>query len=472
MSDRSFDIGMVGLGVMGRNFLLNMADHGFSVIGLDRDKSKVDALASEGAGKPVEGVTDIKQFVKQLKRPRALMMLVPAGKPVDAVIDESVGLLDKDDIIIDGGNSHFTDTNRHASALSAKGINFLGIGISGGEKGARFGPSMMPGGPEPAYKRVQPIFEAAAAHVDGSPCVTYLGPGSAGHYVKMVHNGIEYALMALLAETYDLLRRGVGLSNDELADLFAEWDETEVKSFLVEIAEQAFRQQDDQTEHRLIDMIRDRAKQKGTGKWTSQDAMELQVPVPTIDSAVEMRDMSGFKEERESASEHLKIHTGKFAEDKGLFKKQLHRAFHFAMITAYAQGMALLKAASEEYKYGLNLEDVARIWRGGCIIRADLLENIRTAMKTNPNLPNLMVDPHFGKILMDYHTDLRETVRTGVSLGIPVTSYASSLGYFDSYRSAWLPANLIQALRDNFGSHTYERIDRDGIFHTEWGKDA
>ncbi len=470
MNDRSFDIGMVGLGVMGRNLVLNMADRGFSVIGLDRDKSKVDALASEGKGKPVEGVTDIKQFVARLKKPRALMMLVPAGKPVDAVIEESVGLLDKDDIIIDGGNSHFTDTNRHAADLSAKGINFLGIGISGGEKGARFGPSMMPGGPETAYKRVQPIFEAVAAHIGDSPCVTYLGPGSAGHYVKMVHNGIEYAIMALLAETYDLLKRGAGLSNDELADLFAAWNQSEVKSFLVEIAEEAFRQADDKSDHRMIDMIRDRAKQKGTGKWTSQDAMELQVPVPTIDSAVEMRDMSGFKDERESASTHLKVQTGKFSSDKEGFKNQIQRAFHFAMITAYAQGMALLRAASSEYKYGLNLEDVARIWRGGCIIRADLLEDIRNAVKANPTLPNLMVDPHFAKLLVDRHQDLREIVRTGIDLGIPVASYAASLGYFDSYRSAWLPANLIQALRDNFGSHTYERIDREGTFHTHWGE--
>ncbi len=472
MSDINFDIGMVGLGVMGKNLALNMADHGFYVIGLGRDKTKVGLFDAQSESKPVRGVTDLNEFFDRLKKPRAVILLVPAGQAVDDVIEESLGPLGKGDIIIDGGNSHYTDTNRRSEMLTARGIHFLGVGVSGGEKGARFGPSMMPGGPREAYEHVRPIFEAVAAKVDNSPCVTYLGPGSAGHYVKMVHNGIEYAVMALLAETYDLLKRGLGLTPDELADLFAAWNQSEVKSFLVEIAGEVFRQPDDKSDGHLIDMIRDKAKQKGTGKWTSQDAMELQVPVPTIDSSVEMRDMSGLKEERESAARLLTFQSVKFAGDREQFKIQLHRAFHFAMISAYAQGMALLRTASEQYKYGLNLEDVASIWRGGCIIRADLLEDIRTAMKTNPQLPNLMVDPHLAGLLMERHSDLREIVRTGITLGIPVTALASSLGYFDSYRSGWLPANLIQALRDNFGSHTYERIDREGTFHTEWGKDS
>lgn len=470
MDKQNFDIGMVGLGVMGRNFALNIADNGYPVMGLDKDQDKVSALEKEAGQKNVSGTAEPKAFISALKKPRTVMMLVPAGKAVDSVIGELVPLLDKGDLIIDGGNSHFTDTGRRYKELEEQGIHFMGVGISGGEKGARYGPSIMPGGSKEAYSRVQPIFEAAAAKVNGEPCVTWLGPGSAGHYVKMVHNGIEYGLMQLIAECYDLMKRGLDLSNDRLHQVFSEWNDGELESFLIEITAHIFTRQDDKSDGYLIDAILDSAGQKGTGKWASQDAMELQVPTPGIDIAVAMRDLSAYKEERVHARQFLEGPNAPFHGDKKQFIKQLRSGMYFSMITTYAQGLALLHAASAAYNYDLKLEGAAKIWRGGCIIRAGLLEPIREAYSRHEHLSNILVTPHFSKELLKRQQDLRSVVSRAAELGIPAPGLMASLAYFDGYRSERLPANLIQAQRDYFGSHSYERIDAEGTFHTQWNK--
>ncbi len=468
MTSNRCDLGMVGLGVMGRNLVLNMADHGFAVAGYDTDPAKVESLRREGKGQEVVGADSLESFLGALRSPRAVMMLVPAGKAVDSVVSEFAPVLDPGDLLIDGGNSHFTDTDRHARELARAGIHFLGVGISGGEKGARYGPSIMPGGPKEAYQRVRALFESVSAKVGDDPCVTWLGPGSAGHYVKMVHNGIEYALIQLLAESYDLMKRGLGLTEDALADTFEEWKRGEAGGYLVEITADIFRRVDEKTGNRLINMIKDQAKQKGTGKWTSQDAMEIQVPVPTIDAAVSVRDLSGFKDERVAAGATLSGPDPRIAGDPDLFVGRLGRALYAAMILAYAQGMAQLRAASERYDYGLDPEAVARIWRGGCIIRAAALEDIRAAYRRRPGLPNLAVDPDLGRALVARTGDLRAVAEASAKAGIAAPAFSSALSYYDGYRSAWSPANLIQAQRDYFGSHTYERVDEEGTFHTEW----
>lgn len=462
------DIAMVGLGVMGRNLVLNMADHGFAVTGYDRDASKVEALRKEGQGKKVEAVGDADELVAKLKKPRAVMMLVPAGAPVDSVIRDLLPRLQPGDLIVDGGNSHFTDTNLRTKAVAEKKIEFIGVGISGGERGARFGPSMMPGGSKQAYERVRPIFEACAAKVQNEPCVTYLGSGSAGHYVKMVHNGIEYGLMQLISESYALMKQGLGLNDDELHDVYADWNAGELSSFLIEITADIFKQVDDKTGKRLVDVILDQAKQKGTGMWTSQDAMSLQVPTPTIDIAVSMRDLSSVKAERTAASRVLSGPSHTLKRDRKAFLGQLRNAFYASMIITYAQGMSQLRKASQTYNYGLDPEAVARIWRGGCIIRAALLEDIRAAYQATADLPNLLVDKHLGDEVMKRQADLRAVVCAAAETGIPAPGFSVSLGYFDGYHSEWLPANLIQAQRDCFGAHTYERVDEKGTFHTEW----
>lgn len=462
------DIAMVGLGVMGRNLVLNMADHGFSVIGYDRDEAKVAELRKEGQGKKVEAVSDPNLLVAKLTKPRAVMMLVPAGKPVDSVISDMLTRLEPGDFLIDGGNSHFTDTDLRAKTLAAKGLKFIGVGISGGERGARLGPSMMPGGDPTAYERVRPILEACAAKVGNDPCVTHLGPGSAGHYVKMVHNGIEYGLMQLISEAYALMKLGLGLNDDELHKVFDEWNRAELNSFLVEITADIFCQVDQKTGKRLVDVILDAAKQKGTGMWTSQDAMALQVPTPTIDLAVSMRDLSSIKSERQAASRVLHGPSQKINRPRETFIKQLRGALYASTIMTYAQGMAQLRRASQAYNYNLNLEAVARIWRGGCIIRAALLEDIRRAFNANADLPNLLVDHHLGEQVMQRQDDLRAVCCAAAESGIPAPGMMVSLGYFDGYHADWLPANLIQAQRDCFGAHTYERVDEKGTFHTEW----
>jgi len=471
MDTRQHEIGMIGLGVMGRNMLLNMADHGFPVAGYDKDPGKVEALQKESAGNEIHSVADIKDFIGLLRRPRAVMMLVPAGPPVDSVIGDLLPLLEKGDLIIDAGNSYFKDTNLRARNLAGKGIQFLGVGISGGEEGARHGPSIMPGGPKEAYARVSPLLEAVAAKVNGDACVAYLGPRSAGHFVKIVHNGIEYALMQLLAETYDLMKRGLGLSDDGIRDVYDSWNQGELNGYLIEITSRIFGKVDEKTGKRLIDEILDVAQQKGTGMWTSQSAMELQVPIPTIDLAVAMRDLSVFEKQRETAGEIFQRPIPPFGGDRKTFLDQLGHALYAAMIVAYAQGMAVLAAASDKYEYHLDLETVARIWRGGCIIRAALLEDIRMAYRNEPGLPNLLLAPELSKKVMAHQEDLRRVVCAAIGLGLPTPCLMTALGYFDGYRSAWLPANLIQAQRDYFGAHSYERIDAKGTFHTDWTKD-
>jgi 6-phosphogluconate dehydrogenase len=468
MTTQHYEIGMVGLGVIGRNLVLNIADHGFPVAGYDKDPAKVKALRQEAGQRDARGADDIKEFIDLLRRPRAVVMLVPAGAPVDAVIKDLLPLLDTNDLIIDAGNSYFKDTDLRARTLAEKGIQFLGVGVSGGEEGARHGPSIMPGGPKEAYERVRPLLEAAAAKVNGDPCVTWLGPGSSGHFVKMVHNGIEYGIMQLIAETYDVMKRSWGMNDDEAHEVYASWNKGELNGYLLEITSHIFSKQDEKTGRRLIDEILNVAKQNGTGLWTSQSAMELQVPSPTIDLAVAMRDMSVSTKEREQASGMYPRAIPRSTGDRAKFLTQLGRALFAATISIYAQGFALLAVASAKYKYNLDLEAVARIWRGGCIIRAALLEDIRAAFRARRDLPNLLLDPNLSHKLMEHQEDLRRVSCQAVESGVPAPAFMVSLGYLDAYRSAWQPANLIQAQRDYFGSHTYERIDAKGSFHTEW----
>ena len=462
-----YDIGMIGLGVMGRNFALNMADHGFSVVGYDKNPDRLQGLRLEAGDRSVYAAESINQLIEMLSTPHIVMALVPAGPVVDSVMKDLLPFLKTGDIIIDGGNSLYTDTDIRIQALAEKGISFVGIGISGGEHGARFGPSIMPGGSREAYDLIRPILEASAARFDGEPCVRYMGSGSAGHYVKMVHNGIEYALMQLIAETYDLMKRGLGLTDDELHVVYAQWNKTELSCYLLEITAEIFLQTDEISGKRLIDVVLDEAGQKGTGKWASQNAMELQVPTPTIHEAVAARDLSGCKADRESASRLLGGLTNCYKGDRNIFINQLKNSLYAAMLIAYIQGFELLIKASDAYGYNISLEDVAAIWRGGCIIRADILENIRVIFKDQPELSNLLIS-NLGKELMSRQDDMRDVVKTSADLGIPAPATMASLAYFDGYRSAWLPANLIQAQRDFFGAHTYERVDTKGIFHTKW----
>jgi 6-phosphogluconate dehydrogenase len=471
MKAEQYEIGMVGLGVMGRNLLLNMADHGHSVAGYDQDVTKVAALRLEAETRNIRGAADIKEFIALLRKPRAVMMLVPAGPPVDSVINDLLAHLQTGDLIMDAGNSYFKDTDVRLRNLAAKGIQFLGVGVSGGEEGARHGPSIMPGGPKEAYERIRPVLEAVAARVNGDPCVTWLGPGSAGHFVKMVHNGIEYGVMQLIAETYDLMKRGLGLNDDQLRDVYSKWNNGELSGYLMEISSHIFGKVDETTGQRLIDEILDVAEQKGTGMWTSQSAMELQVPIPTIDLAVAMRDLSVFAKEREQSSAIYQRSIRRFNNDRDTLLAQLSHALFAGMIIIYAQGMALLAVASDKYGYHLNLEAVARIWRGGCIIRAALLEDICAAFHAQPDLPNLLLDANLSRKVMVHQEDLRRVVSQAAESGVPVPGLMVSLGYLDAYRSTWLPANLIQAQRDYFGAHTYERTDAKGTFHTEWEKE-
>jgi 6-phosphogluconate dehydrogenase len=471
MKAQQFEIGMVGLGVMGRNLLLNMADHGHSVAGYDKDTAKVAALRQEAETRDIRGAADIKEFIALLRKPCAVMILVPAGPPVDSVINDLLAHLQPGDLIIDAGNSYFKDTDVRLRNLAAKGIQFLGVGVSGGEEGARHGPSIMPGGPKKAYERVRSVLEAVAARVSGDPCVTYLGPGSAGHFVKMVHNGIEYGVMQLLAEAYDLMKRSLSMNDDEMGETYALWNKGELNGYLVEITGHIFSRQDEKTGKRLLDEILDVAEQKGTGMWTSQSAMELQVPIPTIDLAVVMRDLSVFEGQRKKASVILRRPLRSLRGDRDAFLTSLRGALYAAMILTYAQGLAVLTAASDKLEYHLNLEAVARIWRGGCIIRAALLEDICAAFRAQPDLPNLLLDANLSRKVMVHQEDLRRVVCQAAESGVPVPGLMVSLGYLDAYRSAWLPANLIQAQRDYFGAHTYERIDSKGTFHTEWEKE-
>jgi len=469
MSNTLYDFGMIGLGTMGRNLLLNLADHGFSVIGFDKDISKGAALeAAATAGTSVKGVSTLAEMVQQLKQPRKLMMLVPAGAVIDSVIEDLIPLVGKDDIVIDGGNSHFTDTLRRIAYLQNKGIHFMGIGVSGGEQGARTGPSIMPGGDMAAWKEMKPLLEAVSAKVNDEPCVAYMGKGAAGHYVKMVHNGIEYAIMQLISEVYDLLKHHAGLSNDELHTVFKTWNEGELQSFLIEITAEIFLKEDDVTKNRLIDMIYDKAGSKGTGKWTSQDAMNLPVSVPTIDAAVAMRTLSGYKDERTAAAALYKPTIKTITEGKEKIIQLAHDALYCATIISYAQGLAMLHKASSELQMDIPLKDVVRIWRGGCIIRSSLLEIFTAAYKRDAMLPNILLNKKVAAIVKKKQGNLRKFIQKSIAVKIPVTALSTALGYFDAYCRERMPTNLIQAQRDLFGAHTYQRTDKEGTFHTEW----
>lgn len=464
----TFDFGIVGLGVMGRNLLLNMADQKYAVAGLDLDADKVLSLTEEANSQhQIKATTAVEEFVGLIKKPRAIMILVPAGKPVDNVINNLLPYLDKGDILIDGGNTYFTDTDRRFTELSTKGIHFFGMGISGGEKGARFGPSLMPGGNKEAYERLRPIFESIAAKVNGEPCVEYLGNGSAGNYVKMAHNGIEYGIMQLISEAYDLMKRGYQLDDTTIQKVFEDWNNNELESYLIEITGHILKKKDSDGQL-LINLISDWAKSKGTGKWTSQNAMDLEVPLSTVDAAVAMREMSKNKPERIEASSKLIWNAEQTNTDLPSAIETLKGALHFSVLITYAQGLALLTKASTEYNYELNLETIAKIWRGGCIIRSTVLEDFRQAYAKNGELKNILLDDSIAKTLNENQSSIRNTVQFAVQKGIPIAGLMNSLAYFDAYRSEKLPTNLIQALRDYFGAHTYERTDTNGIFHTEW----
>lgn len=465
MSRAKYDFGLVGLGVMGRNFILNVADHGFSAIGLDNDTEKAESLKKEGNSRKVTATTDKLEFVRALKAPRKIMMLVPSGPIVDAVIEDLMPFLDKGDLLIDGGNSFFMDTERRITKLKNSGIEFLGLGISGGAKGARLGPSMMAGGSPAVYDKIRPILESVSAKVQDEPCVSRVGEMSAGHYVKMVHNGIEYGLMQLIAETYDLAKYGLGYSNDQIARLFKEFNEGRLKSYLIEITANIFSKKDDLSDQDLVDMISDKAKQKGTGKWISQNAMDIGVPIPAIDASVSMRALSSFKSEREKATYQYP----KSQSNPATFTvEELEASLYFGFIITFSQGMRQLLEASEKYHYGLDLAEIAKIWRGGCIIRAELLEKIRQAFSGNAEINHLLFDPFIVSEINAVLPALNKVVGVAHNAGIPVAGLSASLNYFNAFRSSKLPLNLIQAQRDYFGGHTYERLDREGIFHTEW----
>jgi 6-phosphogluconate dehydrogenase len=468
MPAQEYDYGMIGLGTMGRNLVYNMCDRGYSVAGFDKDKGKVDELSKEAAGRKVMGAENLQDFISALKSPKVIMLLVPAGHPVDAVIGELKPFLSKDDLVMDCGNSHFTDTDLRTRQLEKEQIHFMGVGISGGEYGARYGPSIMPGGAKEAYERVAQMLKDVSAKVNDEPCVTWLGPGAAGHYVKMVHNGIEYGLMQLIVEAYHLMKECLNMSNDDLHKVFSKWNEGRLKSYLIEITADIFVQKDDLSNSRLIDMILDKSKQNGTGQWTSQSAMDLHLPIPVIDASVSMRDLSSLKDERVAAQKILTRHKTAFRQNAGELADRLENALYFSMIVSYAQGMSLLQRASKEYNYDLKLNEVARIWRGGCIIRSVLLEDILSAYSDEPTLSNLMINKPLAVKLEQCQDGCRLAVKAAVDAGVPIPAMMASLAYYDGYRSSWLPANLIQAQRDYFGAHTYERVDREGIFHTQW----
>ncbi len=463
--------GVIGLAVMGENLALNVERNGFPVAVYNRSRDKTDAfMANRAGGKQVKATYSIEEFVASLDRPRKILIMVKAGAPVDAVIDQLKPLLDEGDILIDGGNSLFTDTDRRAQALEAAKFTFIGMGVSGGEEGALNGPSLMPGGTESAYNFLEPILTKIAAQVDDGPCVTYIGPGGAGHYVKMVHNGIEYGDMQLIAEAYDLLKNVAGLDAHQLHQVFSEWNTTdELNSYLIEITADVFKKIDPDTGIPLVDLILDAAAQKGTGRWTVNDALEIGVPIPTIIAAVNARILSSYKQERMDAAQVLTGPTPTPLEgDVKAFVDKVRDALYCSKICSYAQGMALLNVASQTYKFNLNLAECARIWKGGCIIRAGFLDKIKHAFTENPTLPNLLLAPEFKQTILDRQAAWRDVIIQAARAGIAVPAFSASLDYFDSYRRDRLPQNLTQAQRDYFGAHTYLRTDKPGVFHTEW----
>lgn len=464
--------GVIGLAVMGENLALNVERNGFPISVYNRSREKTDAfMANRAGGKNVVATYSLQDFVASLERPRKILIMVQAGKPVDAVIEQLKPFIEEGDILIDGGNSWYEDTERRTQELEPLGYRFIGMGVSGGEEGALNGPSLMPGGTQSSYEYLSPIFTKIAAQVDDGPCVTYIGPGGAGHYVKMVHNGIEYGDMQLIAEAYDLLKNAAGLNRQQLQEVFAEWNTTdELNSFLIEITADIFKYIDPETNQPLVELILDAAGQKGTGRWTIQTALDLGVAIPTMTAAVNARIMSSAKQERVYASRLLTGPSAKFQGDVKTFVNQVRDALYCSKICSYAQGMALLGTASKTLSFNLNLGEIARIWKGGCIIRAGFLNKIKHAFDENAELPNLLLAPEFMQTILDRQNSWREVLVQSALLGIPVPAFSASLDYFDSYRRDRLPQNLTQAQRDYFGAHTYKRVDKEGTFHTEWTK--
>ncbi|HVX66049.1 MAG TPA: NADP-dependent phosphogluconate dehydrogenase [Bryobacteraceae bacterium] len=467
----TYSFGVVGLGVMGQNLALNVASRGFSVAGFDLDEAKSKAASEKWAGKQMTTVKSLAELAAALEKPRRILVMVPAGKPVDAVIADLKPHLEPGDILIDGGNSFFVDTDRRGKELEPAGIHYIGAGVSGGEEGALHGPAIMPGGPEEAYRKVEAILTSIAAKTEDGPCCAYIGKGGAGHYVKMVHNGIEYGIMELISEAYDIMRSVLEMSAPDMAEVFAAWNRTELDSYLIEITAAVLARKDPDTKQPVVDAILDKAGQKGTGKWTSQNALDLGVAIPTINAALEGRILSGAKDERVAASKVLP-HPPRtpFIGDRTAFLETLRKGLRLAIVTCYAQGFALMREASKEYKYNLHFSEIARTWKGGCIIRAKLLDPIKKAFEADAGLVNLLVAEPFKGLVGELEGSLRAVVSKAVEQGIPALALAASLGYIDSYREERLPANLLQGLRDYFGAHRYERIDRPrGVtFHTEW----
>ncbi|AIO39478.1 NADP-dependent phosphogluconate dehydrogenase [Burkholderia sp. AU19243] len=464
-------IGVIGLAVMGRNLALNIESRGYAVSVYNRSREKTDELIAEFPGRNLVPTYTLEEFVASLETPRRILMMVKAGEATDATIASLKPLLEKGDVLIDGGNTHFTDTIRRNQELAQSGLHFIGTGVSGGEEGALRGPSIMPGGQRDAYDLVEPILKqiAAKAPSDGEPCVAYMGPDGAGHYVKMVHNGIEYGDMQLIAESYAVLKDVAGLTNDELGAVYTEWNQGELDSYLIEITSKIFAKKDDETGKHLVDVILDRAAQKGTGKWTSQNALDLGVPLPLITESVFARVLSSLKTERVAASKILSgPAAAPFAGDRAAFVEAVRRALYLSKVISYAQGFAQLRTASEEYGWNLDLGTIAKIFRAGCIIRARFLQKITDAYANDPALANLLLDPYFKDIAANYQASLRDVVVAAVQAGVPVPAFASAVAYFDSYRSERLPANLVQAQRDFFGAHTFERTDKPGSFHANW----
>jgi len=460
------DTGLIGLGVMGQSLARNFQDHGYTVVVYNRTGEKTSDFVAKYPAFLAE--YSIEKFVSKLNEPRRIVLMLTAGTAVDAALTSLTGLLSSGDVVIDGGNSFFQDTERRCADLGRQGIHFLGVGVSGGEEGALKGPCIMVGGPREGYELVREMLSRVAAQVDG-PCCEYLGPRGAGHYVKMVHNGIEYAIIQIIAEAYDLLTRGAGLNLKQARDVFKEWNEGELGSFLMEIVVEVLGKVDPTTKRPLVSLILDRAQQKGTGKWTSQNAMDLGIPTPTIDAAVSARNLSSLKEERMKAAEIFKpLRKPHKVSVPGNFTERLEGAVRASISLSYAQGFHLMRTASKEYEYMIPLADVARIWRGGCIIRARMLDLIKHAFEMNGQLPNLMMDQAFAKLLAGLENRWRDTVRTTKETGLPAPAIGASLDYYDSYRSGNLPANLIQILRDRFGAHGYERLDKSGHFHSNW----
>lgn len=463
-------IGVIGLAVMGKNLALNIESRGYSVAVYNRSPERTEEfMENEAKGKNFAAAYSLQELADSLEKPRRIILLVKAGSPTDETIKALKPYLEPGDILIDGGNTYFEDTIRRNKELSDAGIRFIGTGVSGGEEGALKGPSIMPGGQKEAYELVAPIFEAISAKVEGEPCVTYIGPDGAGHYVKMVHNGIEYGDMQLIAEAYAILKDLLGLSAEELHQVFSSWNQGELNSYLIEITADIFKKIDDETGKPLVEVILDSAGQKGTGKWTSKNALDLGVPLPLITESVFARFISALKEERVAASRILPGPDAKeFAGDKEAMIEAIRKALYMSKICSYAQGFAQMREASEFYNWNLDYGKIAMIWRGGCIIRAQFLQKIKEAYDKSPDLKNLLLDDYFNEIVREYHTALREVVAISVKHGIPVPAFSSAIAYYDSYRSENLPANLIQAQRDYFGAHTYQRKDKEGIFHTQW----